>query len=444
MSHNPITQLTQQLFDFFTIAGDDIIEWPCKRFQRCGDLVRYNSDNLGIQGDISIAADGKNWFKYCNNRGLILRSESDALLLDESAIAELVKQAENWLFPLAKQPELRKDRYTLRLQRRPLIAYVINAVLKTGEHERYGEQCKHDKSPTLCLELVNGGNENELRHYRTRQLHDIIRRLLVYSKWRVVAPKDKNVNTLCVHVQSACQTNLMPQSRRPLDVRVLSGVVLEPHKKSATTMTTSNYLALRSNDMLLMAMHRHGLRDCTKDRNYDELLQRLGAAAVIVDLFEVRHSSPATVVRSGLGCSKGAPYMLYNSARLETLLRTFNEKVEAGVYDPLPPFDQIDFSALEEELDWQLIYGYLLTFPELIEASLDQLKQGQCAVHLIVRYIFSLTSLFSRYYRHKQILVQQRPHLMYILYARIYLIKAVRQVLNDALALLGILPVDYM
>lgn len=95
-------------------------------------------------------------------------------------------------------------------------------------------------------------------------------------------------------------------------------------------------------------------------------------------------------------------------------------------------------------MDWQLIYGYLLTFPEMLESTLVQLQQGQCGVHLLVRYIVNLASLFSRYYRNKQILLQRRSNLMPVLYARIYLVKAVRQVLNSALALLGIQPVDYM
>lgn len=79
-----------------------------------------------------------------------------------------------------------------------------------------------------------------------------------------------------------------------------------------------------------------------------------------------------------------------------------------------------------------------------MESTLAQLEQGLCAVHLLVRYIGDLASLFSRYYRYKQILVQQRTNLMPVLYARIYLVKAVRQVLNSALALLEIAPVDYM
>lgn len=102
--------------------------------------------------------------------------------------------------------------------------------------------------------------------------------------------------------------------------------------------------------MLLIAMHRHGVRDCARNNDFEALMQRLGHAAVIVDLFEVRHSSSATVVRNGLGSSKGANYILYNSARLETLLRTFASHVNEGVYEPLPPLEKVDLSLLEDEV----------------------------------------------------------------------------------------------
>jgi len=102
--------------------------------------------------------------------------------------------------------------------------------------------------------------------------------------------------------------------------------------------------------MLLIAMHRHGVRDCPKGRDLEALMKRLGHAAVIVDLFEVRHGTSASVVRNGLGSSKGANYILYNSARLETLLRTFTDQVNAGVYEALPPLEKIDLSLLEDEV----------------------------------------------------------------------------------------------
>lgn len=101
--------------------------------------------------------------------------------------------------------------------------------------------------------------------------------------------------------------------------------------------------------MRQVAMHRNGIRPAGFS-NLDALMKRLGAAAVIVDLAGVRHQTAATLVRNGLGSSKGASYILYNSARLETLLRTFQNQVTAGVYDPLPPLEEIDLSVLEDDV----------------------------------------------------------------------------------------------
>lgn len=107
--------------------------------------------------------------------------------------------------------------------------------------------------------------------------------------------------------------------------------------------------SMRSTHMRLMALHRSGLRPAGSCR-LDTLMRRLGEAAVIVDLFSVRHASAACVVRNGMGSSKGASYILYNSARVETLLRSFESQVAAGVYDPLPPLEEIDLSILEDEV----------------------------------------------------------------------------------------------
>lgn len=46
----------------------------------------------------------------------------------------------------------------------------------------------------------------------------------------------------------------------------------------------------------------------------------------------------------------GAAFILYNSARLESLLRRFDEKVDNGDYEGLPPIDSIDFTLLDEEV----------------------------------------------------------------------------------------------
>ncbi|XP_022233671.2 DALR anticodon-binding domain-containing protein 3 isoform X2 [Drosophila obscura] len=443
----PLNGLINKLLNLFTAMEDKDASTAPVLFQRCGLPIRFHIENVSDHGDLSIANNSKYWEAFCRKHGRKMRlhtdKEMDLVLPNEESMQFLIEQAKDWVFPLQEITPLYNNRCTFSFQRRPVIDYVLRTVLQQGA--RYGHHSKLDKAPTLCLtqspspdSTLDDGTE-QLGHYRLRQLLGITRRLMAYSTWRLVDLEQQSDDTLRVTVEAQrCP-------KQPTDhVCLVCGPVLEPVGKTATTINKDSYVTLRSKDMILMAMHRNGVRMGSSRGDFDALIQRLGAAAVIVDLFEVRHASAANVVRNGSGSSKGASYILYNSARLETLLRTFNAQVEAGVYQPLPPLADIDLSLLEDDLDWKLIYGHLLPFPEVVESTLNLLQQGQCDVHLLVRYISSLASLFSRYYRQKRILVQMRDQLMPVLYARVYLVMAVRQVLNVALSLLGIEPVSYI
>lgn len=114
----------------------------------------------------------------------------------------------------------------------------------------------------------------------------------------------------------------------------------------------------RSTDMQLMAQHKYGLR-VRNEKVFIELIDKLGRAAVTVDMLEVKHSRPVALNSSGVtSSSKGAAFILYNSARLETLLRTFDEKVKSGYYPELPELDQVDLSLLVEEVSCKLIRSW--------------------------------------------------------------------------------------
>ncbi|KAH8419844.1 hypothetical protein KR009_003265 [Drosophila setifemur] len=465
MENIPLAQVSLQLLDFFAGLQEQTEEElgavAPLRLRRCGDIIRYHSEDLARIGDLSVASSARYWESFCGKQGRKLHRLTELLLPDEEQRQELIEHSSKWLFPIKEIYQAFPERYSIKFQRQPIIKYVLNSILSQGQD--YGRPRASDKRRTVCLTLRlkagAGDGALVLRHYRLQQLYEVVRRLVDYSLWRLVEEKDAVVDTLLVNVESQrCSLEL-----RKDHVCLVSGPVLESVKKTATDLDLASYLELRSTHMRLMALHRSGIRPagCC---NLDALMLRLGEAAVKVDLFEVRHASAARVVRNGLGSSKGASYILYNSARLETLLRTFEQQVKAGIYDPLPPLAEIDLGVLEEDvsgrtffllyyslnlifssqLDWQLIYGCLLPFPELLESMLDQLEQGQVGVHLLVRYVDNLASVFSRYYRHKKVLVQRRDQLTPILYARIYLIKAVRQVMNLALSLLGIQPVDYV
>ncbi|EDW82097.1 uncharacterized protein Dwil_GK25318 [Drosophila willistoni] len=448
MLPNPKGQLTKQLLDFFTqpLDHEENEAKIVQPFQRCGDLVHFQHDSLSVC-DVSIMGHRINWEHFCLKNQLKMRWEKKGnneaqakVLFHEELVQKLLEESnETWLFPLESALPMPKERYALRFQRIPIIRYVLGAIMEQGADYGKHKDATVARPLSITLEAADC-NDQELRYFRQYRLYHILLRLIAYSDWNVV-PAAKKADNKIMNMRIQLQR---PKKQKDNTVTIVCGPVLEPGKKTATNLKSGSYMALRSNDMILMAMHRNGVRDIGNNKRDAMLMESLGSAAVVVDLFEVRHASAATVVRNSSGCSKGAAFILYNSARLETLLRSFNAQVKAGVYQPLPPLNEIDFSLLEDDLDWQLIYGYLLAFPHVAESTLVQLQRGLCGVHTLVHFIADMARQFSRYYRNKQVLLQGRDQLTPVLHARVYLIKAVREVLNASLAIMGIKPVTYM
>lgn len=155
---------------------------------------------------------------------------------------------------------------------------------------------------------------------------------------------------------------------------------------------------------------------------------KLGQAVAIFELLKVKHGSPIPIGNAmRQSCSaKGAVFVLYNVARVQRVLITFNEKVADGYYAPLPEFDQIDVSLLREEVlmnphsltneqklivislhsqeEWQLLYVYILGFPPLLQRCIRTLECGQLAIHSLCTFLTGFTSLFSVYYHRVKIL----------------------------------------
>lgn len=103
--------------------------------------------------------------------------------------------------------------------------------------------------------------------------------------------------------------------------------------------------------MQLMAQHKYGLR-VKNEEFFKTLIDRLGKAAVTIDLLEAKPSSSVKLVMTGCptGRSKGAAFILYNSARIETLLKKYDHGVATRYYPETLPFECVDFGLLKEEV----------------------------------------------------------------------------------------------
>lgn len=79
---------------------------------------------------------------------------------------------------------------------------------------------------------------------------------------------------------------------------------------------------------------------------------KLGAAIVKFDLLKTKHINTVDFDRlcDQKSTIKGAAFILYNVARLQKLLHTFDTQVLNGFYQPLPALEQIEFGLLKEEV----------------------------------------------------------------------------------------------
>lgn len=151
-------------------------------------------------------------------------------------------------------------------------------------------------------------------------------------------------------------------------------------------------------------------------------------------MVEVKHSN---VLR--LSPNVKQAFILYNSARLETLLTTYHEKD----YPPLPSLHEVNLDLLMEEGEWELL-KYILSLPDILDKALGDILNGQVSVHTLYKYLTGFVTSFSNYYSKKKILVENRPHLVPMIHAKIHLLLAIQKCLNLILDVFEIEAVKFM
>ncbi len=122
-------------------------------------------------------------------------------------------------------------------------------------------------------------------------------------------------------------------------------------------------------------------------------------------------------------------YVQYAHARICSIFRGAESQ---GV--ELPNADEVDFSLLTLDEERELI-SQLRHFPKVIEISARDLEP-----HRLTYFVHDLASLFHAYYNKHRVVTEDVP----LTYARLYLVKGVQIVLQNALALSGVSAPEQM
>ncbi|XP_031571722.1 uncharacterized protein LOC116305881 [Actinia tenebrosa] len=183
--------------------------------------------------------------------------------------------------------------------------------------------------------------------------------------------------------------------------------------------------------------------------------QSITAMAVVTIKLQIMAAAQNNQIKLDVSDSaqefRQATFVMYNCARLSKLFEHYEQSVTKGLYPPLPPIEQIDFSLLRDDEEWGLLLRYVMTFPSTVRESIQGLlakpQSGGVMttnINKISCFLQGLSYDFSSYYRRVHVLGEPRPHLFPTMFARLYLLKAIQQVFHNGLALLDILPLTQM
>lgn len=192
-----------------------------------------------------------------------------------------------------------------------------------------------------------------------------------------VAPHASADVCMVIHVVS-CEEEFQQQKldllwwklddRAPLTQKHL---VCGPVKVAGTPskLTAPEYYELRHTQVCKASALKHG-RDLVQDPAWTEVFSILSAATI---KFEMLSTAPQSQLLLALADSsistkgtRSGTFVMYNCARLATLFEGYKHSTEQGLYPTFPPVSSLDFSLLQDEGEWLLLFNGVLPFPDLL------------------------------------------------------------------------------
>ncbi|XP_043934682.1 DALR anticodon-binding domain-containing protein 3 [Protopterus annectens] len=186
--------------------------------------------------------------------------------------------------------------------------------------------------------------------------------------------------------------------------------------------------------------------------SWDNIISTMTLATIKFEMLSTAHRSLLTLDLtedasvSTKGTKSGA-FVMYNCARLATLFESYNKSVEQGLYPKFPVTEALNYSSLREEGEWLLLFNYIIPFPDVLGQLERSLRDASgirltANIEVVCKHLISLSMDFSSYYNRIHILGEPLPHLFSQMFARLQLMKAVRNVFHTALETLQIPPLN--
>ncbi|KYQ46382.1 DALR anticodon-binding domain-containing protein 3 [Trachymyrmex zeteki] len=410
-------------------------------------VIKVNSENLLANGELYFLCNFKAW------RDLLTCSKGCTSILQHFAHAhgatkgntdadvaekifkQLILKSSSWLIRI-QRCTLQKERICLFLNRGDIVANSIRMAIECGM--TFGKAKSTDKAFIL--------------KYQPDGQSDLTTQRLLLM--RNIAAKALSLHGHMLSTGANCVGRYMFTSKSEGSIdegykKYVCGVVKNSQTNSKEIcLTWEQYIRYKMNQLAELSEHKF-IEDEKNDAK-DLFLRNLANAIIIFELTAVKPSR-SVIIRNNnfeddrsITNTRGASFALYNAARIATIITKHNEKVSCGDYPSLPDIKNVDFSQLQEEEEWELIYNFILGYPQMINDCLKCEPSFHVYPQVICLFLSRLCQKFSVYYRKVRILTEGGNHLIPKMVARLYMLRALHVVFENALDILGIKPVSRM
>nr|XP_035956522.1 DALR anticodon-binding domain-containing protein 3 isoform X3 [Halichoerus grypus] len=154
-------------------------------------------------------------------------------------------------------------------------------------------------------------------------------------------------------------------------------------------------------------------RELARDPAWMEVVRVLSVATIKFEMLSTAPQSQLLLaLASGSISTKGTKsgtFVMYNCARLATLFEGYKHSTEQGRYPTFPPVSSLNFSLLQDEGEWLLLFNSVLPFPDVLSQTAD-LACATPGLHATARtetmckFLVQLSMDFSSYYNRVHIL----------------------------------------
>ncbi|KAL2720370.1 FHF complex subunit HOOK interacting protein 2A-like isoform X2 [Vespula squamosa] len=360
--------------------------------------------------------------------------QTEKINTNEKVFRSLILASKTWNLKITKCT-LQNERVCLFLERPSVIKTIINTVIQKGPS--FGRNTSIHEN--ICLTFLPD-EQSELTSMRLQLIKNISERIL-------------DLQGYCV-CKSVCPNSIMLTSKSNREItenckRYVCGVVKNSETNTKeTTLTWSKYIYNKMETIMEVNEERylHTSKQNTKNNSF---FQNMAEATVTFELLAIKPSRPIciNVHTSGdrnLTNTKGIPFILYNTARIAAIIKKYNEGISNGEYPELTNIETVDFSVLDDEDEWELIYNFIVGYSQAIENSIKHKPIFQICPQVLCMFLSRLCQKFSIYYRRIKILTEGYKHLYSKLIARIYMLKALEIILQNTLAIFDIESVSQM